>query len=62
MPRFAELRGDVLAAQGKIPEARAAYDTALAKLDALAKDDEARQRGAYKDLLQVKRDSLGAGK
>ncbi|MDP1612603.1 MAG: tetratricopeptide repeat protein [Sulfuritalea sp.] len=61
-PRFAELRGDVFAAQGKIAEARNAYDLALAKFDALAKDDETRQRGGYKEVVQAKRDSLGAAK
>lgn len=61
-PRFAELRGDVFAAQGKSAEARNAYDTALAKFDALAKDDETRQRAGYKEAVQAKRDSLGAAK
>lgn len=61
-PRFAELRGDILAAQGKNAEALAAYDGALAKFDALAKDDEARQRSGYRDVVQTKRDALGAGK
>ena len=61
-PRFAELRGDVFAAQGKIAEARSAYDMALAKFDALAKDDETRQRGGYKEVVQAKRDSLGTAK
>jgi predicted negative regulator of RcsB-dependent stress response len=31
VPRFAELRGDILAAQGKAAEARTAYDLALTK-------------------------------
>ncbi len=61
-PRFEELRGDVFAAQGKTAEARNAYDLALAKFDALAKDDEARQRGGYKEVVQSKRDALGAAK
>lgn len=61
-PRFAELRGDVFAAQGKSAEARNAYDTAMAKFDALAKDDETRQRAGYKEAVQAKRDSLGAAK
>jgi predicted negative regulator of RcsB-dependent stress response len=61
-PRFSELRGDVHAAQGTVAEARSAYDAALAKLDSLAKEDEARLRGGYRDILQVKRDSLGAAK
>jgi predicted negative regulator of RcsB-dependent stress response len=61
-PRFAELRGDILAAQGKAAEARTAYESALTKLAALAKDDEARQRSGYKDVLEAKRDALGAVK
>ena len=61
-PRFAELRGDVFAAQGKTAEARNSYDLALQKFDALTKDDEARQRGGYKEVVQSKRDALGAAK
>ena len=61
-PRFAQLRGDVFAAQGKAVEARDAYDAALAKFEALAKGDEARQRGGYSEVVQAKRDSLGAAK
>jgi predicted negative regulator of RcsB-dependent stress response len=61
-PRFAELRGDILAAQGKLAEARGAYEVATAKLEALVKEDETRQRGGYREILQVKRDSLGAAK
>jgi predicted negative regulator of RcsB-dependent stress response len=61
-PRFAELRGDIFAAQGKFVEARNAYDLALTKFDALAKDDESRRRGAYKEVVQTKRDSLGTVK
>lgn len=61
-PRFAELRGDILAAQGKVAEARTAYDLVLTKFDALARDDENRQRGGYKEMVQTKRDSLGAAK
>jgi predicted negative regulator of RcsB-dependent stress response len=58
-PRFAELRGDVFAVQGKTAEARNAYDAALTKFEALAKDDETRQRSGYKEVIQVKRDALG---
>jgi len=61
-PRFAELRGDIFAAQGKTAEAANAYETALAKFDVLAKDDETRQRAGYKEVLQAKRDALGAAK
>jgi predicted negative regulator of RcsB-dependent stress response len=58
-PRFAELRGDVFAAQGKTAEARTAYDAALAKLEALAKADESRQTSGYKEMVEAKRDALG---
>ncbi len=61
-PRFAELRGDVFAAQGKIAEARNAYDGALTKFEVLAKEDETRQRSGYKEVVQAKRDALGAAK
>jgi len=52
--RFLELKGDVLAAQGKVPEARAAYKAALDK-------GEAREGrgGAGRELLRQKLDSLG---
>ena len=52
--RFLELRGDVLAAQGKKPEARTAYKAALDK-------GEVREGrgGVGRELLQQKLDSLG---
>lgn len=49
--RFLELKGDVLAAQGKKAEARAAYKGALDKLG--------EKPGAGRELLQQKLDSLG---
>lgn len=59
--RFAELKGDVLAAQGKKAEAKAAYQAAIAKLE--AKGGQAaggdKPRGPYRDLLEQKLDSLG---
>lgn len=61
-PRYSELRGDILSAQAKTAEARAAYDAALSQIDALAKDDPGRARGGYKEILQAKRDSLGTAK
>lgn len=59
--RFAELRGDILATQGKKAEARAAYQAALAKLDAEQKGAGAQsgRDAGYRDLLQVKADALG---
>jgi len=49
--RFLELKGDVLAAQGKKPEARGAYKAALDKAE--------NKPGAGQQLLQQKLDSLG---
>lgn len=56
--RYADLRGDILAAQGKPKEAAAAYDDALAKLDASAKSDVV-PRQDYRAIVQTKRDALG---
>jgi predicted negative regulator of RcsB-dependent stress response len=63
-PRFNELRGDLLAAQGKADAARAAYQAALAKLDASLKEGAAESRAhvGYQEILQAKLDALGAGK
>jgi len=47
---YADLRGDALAAAGKPAEARAAYEVAIAKLDA---------KSQYKQYVQVKLESLG---
>lgn len=49
--RFQELRGDILAAQGKKPEARAAYKAALEK--------QSDKSGGNRELLQQKLDALG---
>lgn len=48
---FADLRGDVLVAQGKKVEARTAYELALTKLDA---------KGKYRTYTQHKLDALGS--
>jgi predicted negative regulator of RcsB-dependent stress response len=63
-PRFDELKGDILAAQGKTSEAAAAYDGALAKLDSVAKEGDAAAAvaGVYREVVQSKRDSLGGRK
>lgn len=50
---YADLRGDVLAAQGKAAEARAAYQMALDKSDA---------NSQYRRLVEVKLDALGEAK
>ena len=47
---YADLRGDVLAAAGRPAEARAAYQTAVAKLD---------PKSPYHGYVQVKLDALG---
>ena len=56
-PAFAgltvDLKGDVLAAQGKKVEARAAYQAALDKTD---------QKSVYRKFVQMKLDALGEGK
>lgn len=48
---FADARGDVLVAQNKVDEAKAAYQVALDKLPKSA---------AYRNVVEVKRDALGA--
>lgn len=50
---YADLKGDVLVAQGKVEEARAAYQRALDKSEA---------KSTYRALIQLKRDALGAPK
>lgn len=46
---YADLRGDALAAAGRNADARAAYENALAKLDA---------KSAYRNYVQVKHDAI----
>lgn len=62
VPRFAELKGDVLVAQGKKAEATAAYAAALAALDKQAKPEATGPQTAYREMLQIKLDSQGAAK
>ncbi|MDP2143989.1 MAG: tetratricopeptide repeat protein [Gallionella sp.] len=50
---YADLKGDVLSAQGKIDEARTAYKLAYEKTDA---------KSMYRNLIQMKMDALGAAK
>ncbi len=47
---YADLRGDILVAAGRAAEARAAYQTAVAKLD---------PKSPYRAYVQVKLDALG---
>jgi predicted negative regulator of RcsB-dependent stress response len=50
---YADMRGDILAIQGRRAEARAAYQMALEKSDA---------RSNYRPMIQVKLDTLGDAK
>ncbi|TAJ78011.1 MAG: tetratricopeptide repeat protein [Gallionellaceae bacterium] len=50
---YADLKGDVLSAQGKTEEAKAAYKQALDKIDA---------KSMYRNLVQLKLDGLGDAK
>jgi predicted negative regulator of RcsB-dependent stress response len=52
-PLYADLRGDVLAAQGKLAEARAAYRLALEK---------GLPNSNYRNVVQIKLDALGPAK
>jgi predicted negative regulator of RcsB-dependent stress response len=52
-PLYADLKGDVLAAEGKAAEARAAYQLALEKSD---------PGSPYRRLIEVKLDALGEAK
>lgn len=64
--RFNDLRGDVLALQGKPAEAKAAYETAIGKLAPKTDDGPATaRRDPYKEMVQSKLDAAipaGAGK
>lgn len=50
---FADMRGDILNAQGKKDEARSAYKLAVEKMD---------ERSMYRNLIQIKLDALGTAK
>ncbi len=50
---YADLKGDVLSAQGKVEEARQAYKQALDKVE---------PSSMYRSLIQLKLDGLGDGK
>lgn len=50
---FADLKGDVLSAQGKTEEAKAAYKLAYDKTDA---------KSRYRNLIQMKMDALGTSR
>jgi predicted negative regulator of RcsB-dependent stress response len=50
---YADLRGDILVEQGKLGEARDAYQLALDKSDS---------RSPLRGLIEIKRDALGEAK
>jgi predicted negative regulator of RcsB-dependent stress response len=50
---YADLQGDILAAAGKTAEAKSAYQTALAKIDA---------KSPYRNVVQLKFDALGGAR
>jgi predicted negative regulator of RcsB-dependent stress response len=50
---YSDLKGDVLSAQGKIDEARAAYQQAYNSMD---------PKDTYRNLIQLKLDGLGSAK
>lgn len=60
-PRYAELKGDIFAVQGKAAEAKQSYEAALAKLEEAGKQD-GNPHAAYRGVLQAKIESLGAAK
>jgi predicted negative regulator of RcsB-dependent stress response len=58
MARYLEVRGDILVAQGKVSEARTAYDEALKALEG-GRKAEGLPPGPYLEILQAKRDAAG---
>jgi len=58
MARFLEVRGDILATQGKGAEARSAYAEALKQFDE-ARKAESLPAGPYREILQAKHDAVG---
>lgn len=60
--RFAEVRGDALAAQGKRAEAKAAYQAAIDKIESRPKQGGAQaaaNSAVFRELLELKLDALG---
>lgn len=58
MARYLEVRGDVLATQGKGTEARTAYEEAIKQFEETRKA-EGLPAGPYREILQAKRDAAG---
>lgn len=60
--RFAELKGDILVAQGKKSEASAAYTAALVALDKTPKSEGPNPHAPYREMVQIKLEAMGAAK
>ena len=60
--RYAELRADVFAAQGKKADAATSYTAALAALDKAPKSEGPSPHASYREMLQIKLDALGGAK
>lgn len=59
-PRFAEMKGDTLALQGKLDEAKTAYQDALNRFDEEQKKSASESpQTAYREMLLTKLESLG---
>lgn len=58
MARYLEVRGDILAAQGKGAEAGKAYDEAIKALEG-ARQAEGMPAGPYREILEAKRAAAG---
>ncbi|HEX8989543.1 MAG TPA: tetratricopeptide repeat protein [Rhodocyclaceae bacterium] len=61
VPRYDELKGDVLAAQGRAGDAKAAYQAALTKMDELARGGTS-QLQPYRDIVRSKLEAMGNAK
>lgn len=59
--RYAELKGDVYAAQGKADEARSAYQAALSSLSDKGdmESPDTQRQAMYRELMQLKLESVG---
>ncbi len=61
-PRFAELKGDVLAAQGKTAEAKASYQSALSLMEKTDAENADGIQPVYREMLQTKMDAQRTNK
>jgi predicted negative regulator of RcsB-dependent stress response len=59
MARYLEVRGDILAEQGKAAEAGKAYDEAIKALEAARQGEGGLPAGPYREILDAKRSAAG---